>query len=666
MLLFNRANNFDEDDDTSKVKFNFGKLGDKIPLIVGIISVVLILTGIVMYNVYNVQYYLELNGEDNITIYLDHEYSEFGFNAYDSKGNDLTDNVIVNSNLNINKVGNYQISYTISNITKIRYVNVVEGGKTDIRLKGEDKVYLLVGSNYIESGYEAIDTVDGDITKKVITNNNINISKPGEYSITYFTVNSAGVYAFAVRKVVVFDFNIKLSLSSEKSAESVDILVSVDDTYFDYLLLPDNNKVNSKNYRYRVNSNGEYKFTAYNKYGYSKDASINVSNIDSGITSASCSGTYKNNATTINVTASATSGINRYVINGISYLYPKIILSGKYSSSVNVVVYDNLGNSKTIKCNIVNNDTSGGTGGSNSGSSTNNGVYITNISNNGVIVTVNANSSNSTISGYYFSYNNQRPNKEGGYLATSNSKIELVRLPGTTYVWVEDSKGNISEAKTIIIKNGDIPITYGSSKYSILNQSIGTFLSSKGSSIDELNNIVARSVRAAGLRTKTGVATAGLALQAVLAQKYNIKLPYKYGTQYLAIGVSSAWGKATSSGTYGFDCDGMVNWSYINAGIGVKSNYTNGSTNYYLQCFNRDCGYRKSTGEIGDILAKKGHVRLIIGKEGNKYIVAEGYGTKTGVVINYHDNESGYIIIDGKYLIDNYDLINSSDYPSGF
>lgn len=68
MLLFNKANNFDEDDDTSKVKFNFGKLGNKIPLIVGIVSVVLILVGIVMNNIYNVQYYLELNGEDNITI----------------------------------------------------------------------------------------------------------------------------------------------------------------------------------------------------------------------------------------------------------------------------------------------------------------------------------------------------------------------------------------------------------------------------------------------------------------------------------------------------------------------------------------------------------------------------------------------------------------------
>lgn len=75
MLLFNKANNFDEDDDTSKngkIKFNSKKLGNKIPLIVGIVSVVLILVGIVMYNIYNVQYYLELNGEDNITIYLDH------------------------------------------------------------------------------------------------------------------------------------------------------------------------------------------------------------------------------------------------------------------------------------------------------------------------------------------------------------------------------------------------------------------------------------------------------------------------------------------------------------------------------------------------------------------------------------------------------------------
>lgn len=175
MLLFNKANNFDEDDDTSKngkIKFNSKKLGNKIPLIVGIVSVVLILVGIVMYNIYNVQYYLELNGEDNITIYLNHEYSEFGFNAYDSKGNDLTRDVIVDSNLNINKIGNYQISYTIGNITKVRYVNVIEGGKTELKLKGESVVYLLAGTNYYlqcfnrDCGYRKSTIEIGDILAK--------------------------------------------------------------------------------------------------------------------------------------------------------------------------------------------------------------------------------------------------------------------------------------------------------------------------------------------------------------------------------------------------------------------------------------------------------------------------------------------------------------------
>lgn len=658
MLLFNKANNFDEDDDTSKVKFNFGKLDDKIPLIVGIISVVLILTGIVMYNIYNVQYYLEINGEDNITIYLNHEYSEFGFNAYDSKGNDLTGDVIVDSNLNINKIGNYQISYTIGDVTKVRYVNVIEGGKTELKLKGESTVYLLAGSSYIESGYEAIDTVDGDITRKVIANNNINISKPGEYSITYFTVNSAGVYTFAVRKVIVFDINIKLSLSSDKYAKSVDIIVNVDDNYFDYLLLPDNNKVSSKNYKYRFSSNGEYKFITYNKYGYSKEASITVNNIDSGITSASCSGTYKSNMTTINVKASASSGINRYVINGVSYAIPNISISGTYNSSINLTVYDNLNNSKSIKCNIVNND------GNNNGN--NDGAYITSISNNGAFVTIKTNSNNSTISGYYFSYSNKRPSKSGGYLATNRNQIEVVRLPGTTYVWVEDNKGNINGPKTINLPISVMTITMGSNKYYVLNQRISTFLNNNGSSIDEVDKLIARSVRAAGLNTKVGAATAGFALNIIMAQKFGIKLPYKYGTQHLAIGINSAWGMATSSGTYGFDCDGMVNWSYINAGIGVKSNYLNTNTNYYLQCFNRDCSYRKSAIEIGDILAKKGHVRIVIGKDGDKIIVAEGYGTNVGVVINYHDNPSQYVVIDGKYLIDNYTLVSSSDYPSGF
>ena len=180
MLLFNKANNFDEDDDTSrnsKIKFNLKKLGNKIPLIVGIVSVVLILTGIVMYKIYNVQYYLELNGEDNITIYLDHEYSEFGFNAYDSKGNDLTVNVIVDSNLNINKIGNYQISYTIGDIlAKKGHVRIVIG-------KDGDKI--IVAEDYGTSGGVVINYHDNPSQYVVID---------GKYLIDNYTLVSSSDY----------------------------------------------------------------------------------------------------------------------------------------------------------------------------------------------------------------------------------------------------------------------------------------------------------------------------------------------------------------------------------------------------------------------------------------------------------------------------------------
>ena len=655
-MFFDKSNNIDEEDKESKkakrqFKFDFRKFKGKTPIIVGIASAFLIILGIVIFNINNVDYYLVINGADNITIYLNHEYSELGYSAYDSKSNDLTNRVVVKSNLNTDKIGEYQISYNIGNITKVRYVSVIEGGKTEIKLNGNDEVYLLKGSNYTEDGYQAIDTVDGDITGKVITNNNINIDKTGEYSITYFTTNSAGVYTFAIRKVIVFDIEIKLSLSNTNITKSTDIIVSVSDNSFDYLLLPDNNKVNSKSYKYKVSANGEYKFVVYDKHGFKKESSITVSNIDTGITLASCSGSFKNEKTTINVSATASSGISRYVVNGVSYVYPKITITGGYSSSVNITIYDNSGNNKVISCNITNDNT---------------GPTISSISNNGAFITIKTSKNGYTISGYYFSYTNQRPDKNGGYLATSSDNFDVIRLPGTTYVWVEDTQGNISAAKTITLPASVMTITMGSSKYRILNQKLSTFLNNNGSSIGEIDKMIARSVRAAGLNTKVGAATAGFALNIIMAQRYNIKLPYKYGTQHLAIGVSSAWGEGTSSGTYGFDCDGMVNWSYINAGIGDRSNYINGNTNYYLQCFNRDCGYRKFTGEIGDILAKSGHVKIIIGKDGNKIITAEAYGTSVGVVISYHNNSGDYIVIDGKYLIDNYTLVSSSDYPSGF
>lgn len=652
-MFFNKANDIDEADDneSGRKKFNFdlNKFKGKSSIIVGAVSIFLIIIGIIILSVNNVDYYLVINGADNITIYLNHEYSELGYSAYDSRSNDLTDRVVVKSNLDTNKVGNYQISYSIGNITKVRYVSVVEGGKTDIKLNGNETVYLLKGSDYTEEGYQAIDTVDGDITSKVITNNNININKNGRYSVTYFTTNSAGVYAFAVRKVVVYDISIKLSLANTKVTASTDIVVSVKDSYFDYLLLPDNNKVNDKSYKYKVTDNGEYKFVVYDKNGFTKEASITVSNIDKGITSASCSGSFKNEKTVLNVSAEASSGINRYVVNGVSYVYPKITITGDYNSTVNVTVYDNSGNSKDISCKVTNDNT---------------GPTISSISNDGIFVSIKTSRNGYTISGYYFSYTNQRPSKSGGYLATSLDSLEVARLPGTTYVWVEDTQGNISQAAKINIGT-DVIKNSGSI---LKGQALSNYMSSKGGSIDDFNKLMARSVRAAGLYTKTGAATAGVVLATGLYQKYGITIPYWRGGKTSSIGAYGSWGIYRNNPTYdgyyyyGMDCDGFVNWTYLNTGIVYNSILAN---SYYYW---NGLPVSKENGEVGDVMRTTGHVKIIVGKTDKGFIVAEEAGRDNGLVVNVHAYTStgGYIIIKGEDLISKYTHMDNSSYPSGF
>lgn len=652
-MFFNKANNVDEDDDnvSGRKKFNFdlNKFKGKSSIIVGAVSIFLIIIGIIILSVNNVDYYLVINGADNITIYLNHEYSELGYSAYDSKSNDLTDRVVVKSNLDTNKVGNYQISYSIGNITKIRYVSVIEGGKTDIKLNGDETVYLLKGSDYTEEGYQAIDTVDGDITSKVITNNNININKNGRYSVTYFTTNSAGVYAFAVRKVVVYDISIKLSLANTKVTASTDIIVSVKDSYFDYLLLPDNNKVNDKSYKYKVTDNGEYKFVVYDKNGFTKEASITVSNIDKGITSASCNGSFKNEKTVLNVSAEASSGINRYVINGVSYIYPKITITGDYNSTVNVTVYDNSGNSKDISCKVTNDNT---------------GPTISSISNDGIFVSIKTSRNGYTISGYYFSYTNQRPSKSGGYLATSLDSLEVARLPGTTYVWVEDTQGNISQAAKINIGT-DVIKNSGSI---LKGQALSNYMSSKGGSIDDFNKLMARSVRAAGLYTKTGAATAGVVLATGLYQKYGITIPYWRGGKTSSIGAYGSWGIYRNNPTYdgyyyyGMDCDGFVNWTYLNTGIVYNSILAN---SYYYW---NGLPVSKENGEVGDVMRTTGHVKIIVGKTDKGFIVAEEAGRDNGLIVSVHAYTwtGDYIIIKGEDLISKYTHMDNSSYPSGF
>ena len=116
---------------------------------------------------------LYLIGND-VMLEFNTKYVEPGYKAYVNK-QDITNRVKIDSNVNIKKVGNYRIIYTIKysifDVRKIRNVRIVDSEDPVIDLVGEKEVKLCPGSKYIENGYKAYDNYDGDVTNKVNVTN---------------------------------------------------------------------------------------------------------------------------------------------------------------------------------------------------------------------------------------------------------------------------------------------------------------------------------------------------------------------------------------------------------------------------------------------------------------------------------------------------------------
>ena len=299
-------------------------------------------------------YFIYLDGDNLVVVYKDSEYVDPGYSARNDKGVDFTDKVVVSDDVNTSVVGDYKVIYTLGDTKVVRYVSVIDKpiGATSIYLSGEMTMYLRVGDEYKEPGYTVIDSIDSNLTDKVIVKNDVDTSKEGIYRITYMVTNSTGVSTQVSRTVIVMGSNISISLDNEKITNgSVGINVYVVDNYFDYMVAPNGEKVSEKKYTYQVNENGEYKFSIYDKLGKSQEKSILVSNIDKEAPNGSCTGLYGNGKTSINIKAVDNTGISKYVVNGRDYSSNNITLDKDYSS-VSVVIYDKALNSKNINCSM--------------------------------------------------------------------------------------------------------------------------------------------------------------------------------------------------------------------------------------------------------------------------------------------------------------------------
>jgi len=132
-------------------------------------------------------------------------------NNYNDSGVDITDDSVrfdtTTSNVNTNKVGNYEIVYTSTDAygnksTLTRLVNVVDTTPPTLTLNGPNPYTINKGGSYIEFGSKAND-ISGQVNTTIA--HNVNTSVLGNYDVTYTATDINGNQTVKTRDVRIFD-----------------------------------------------------------------------------------------------------------------------------------------------------------------------------------------------------------------------------------------------------------------------------------------------------------------------------------------------------------------------------------------------------------------------------------------------------------------------------
>ena len=280
-----------------------------------IIIAILLVLGVAGYFVYkNYTYEFYLIGDEKVTIDYAEEYYELGFVAKDGYGNDISDNVTINQNIDNRQAGTYVIKYDLNyrniqkTITREVIVNEIKLANLEIVLNGDKEVFLLKDTEYQENGAyikEKKSNTEYQVGGVEISGT-VDSSKVGDYEISYtFIYKNESITE--IRKVKVFDIGSDITPSNLTTGK-VTIKLNLSDVN-DYVgtKLPSGEILSSKEVDYEVDSNGEYEFTINTSSNqYSKKVTV-----DNIIGNYTCSGTITSTGTRIQVIPSS-SEIKEY------------------------------------------------------------------------------------------------------------------------------------------------------------------------------------------------------------------------------------------------------------------------------------------------------------------------------------------------------------------
>ena len=159
---------------------------------------------------------ITLLGYSPVTTYQGWPYTDAGVTASDVRDGDLSGSVITLDPVDLSTAGSYTVTYNVSDAagnaaTEVtRTVNVVTAANPVITVAGVNPFSLSVG--IYDSAYEyqkgrvtATDMFGNNISGDIVTNDPVDITTIGSYTITYSVIDAAGNTGEATRTVNVYD-----------------------------------------------------------------------------------------------------------------------------------------------------------------------------------------------------------------------------------------------------------------------------------------------------------------------------------------------------------------------------------------------------------------------------------------------------------------------------
>lgn len=154
---------------------------------------------------------ITLIGDSQVNVEVGSTYTDAGATATDNYDGDLSSQIVVVNNVNVNTVGSYTVTYSVSDSSNnaatavTRTVNVVDQTAPTITILGDNPATIEAGSSYTDAGATATDNYNNDVTADITVTSTVDTNTIGSYTVTYSVSDASGNQATAVRSVIVED-----------------------------------------------------------------------------------------------------------------------------------------------------------------------------------------------------------------------------------------------------------------------------------------------------------------------------------------------------------------------------------------------------------------------------------------------------------------------------